>query len=51
MESSHLKKPAYRSKNEDVNYKKKRYQNHAMWVREVRKIDSFKIFDDAFEPI
>ena len=27
LESNHLKKPAYRSKHEDVK-KKKRYQNH-----------------------
>ena len=29
MESSHLNKPAYRPKHEDV--KKKRLQNHTMW--------------------
>ena len=43
MESSHLNKPAYRSKHEDVKRKRKRerHQNHTMWGGKVRKYRFF----------
>ena len=49
LESSHLNKPAYRPKHEDV--KKKRHQNHTMWVRKVRKYRFLFYFNDVFESI
>ena len=44
LESNHLKKPAYKSKHEDVKNKIiKRHQNHTMWERNIRKYRFFFI--------
>ena len=56
LESSDLKKPAYRPKHEDAGKKKKKEKNKKTSKsygvgKEGKKIDSFSYFNDVFVPI